>query len=82
MTNHSVGTVAGLDVGTEYVKAIVLGPDEKVLGRAVVPTRGYFQACAYEALTGALDDAQRTVADLAEVCTTGFAADCVAQATM
>jgi len=82
MTNHSVGTVAGVDVGTEYVKAIVLGPDEKVLGRAVVPTRGYFQACAYEALTGALDDAQRATADLVAVCTTGFAADCVAQATM
>ncbi len=82
MTNQPGGTVAGVDVGTEYVKAIVVGPDETVLGRAVVPTRGYFQACAYEALAGALDDAQRVTGDLAAVCATGFAANCVAQATM
>ncbi len=93
MTNRPAGTVAGVDVGTEYVKAIVLGPDEKVLGRAVVPTRGYFQACAYEALAAALDDAQHatkdpaaaccaTTKDLAAVCATGFAADCVAMATI
>jgi predicted CoA-substrate-specific enzyme activase len=82
MTEGTRSSVAGVDVGTEYVKALVLGADAQVLGRAVVPTRGYFEACAYEALAGALDDAQRASDDLAAVCATGFASKCVAQATL
>lgn len=79
--NGSNGNVAGVDVGTEYVKALVLGAEAQVLGRAVVPTRGYFEACAYEALAGALDDAQLGGDDLAAVCATGFGSQCVSQAT-
>lgn len=81
MTEQSSPIVAGVDVGTEYVKAVVLGEGERVLGRAVVPTRGYFQACAYEALTAAVDDAQRRAEDLKAVWATGFAAECVKGAT-
>jgi len=82
MTNGPNGSVAGVDVGTEYVKALVLGADAQVVGRAVVPTRGYFEACAFEALAGALDDAEREAGDLAAICATGFAPQCVAQATL
>lgn len=72
---------AGVDAGTEYVKAVVVDSHGRVLGRASVPTRGYFQDCAFEALGIALDDAQRVEADLIAVGSTGFAAGCVAQAT-
>jgi predicted CoA-substrate-specific enzyme activase len=74
--------VAGLDAGTECVKGLILAEDGKVIGRAIVPTRGYFQACAQEVLMAALDDAQIHQEDLAGICATGFASDCVPQATM
>lgn len=72
---------AGVDAGTECVKAVVVNAAGRVLGRAVVPTRGYFQACVYEVLAAALDDAQRNEADLAGIGATGFAMDCVRGAT-
>lgn len=72
---------AGVDVGTECVKAIIANAAGDVLGRSVVPTRGYFQACAHEALAAALDDAQVVEQELAGICATGFAASCVPQAT-
>ncbi len=73
---------AGVDVGTECVKAVVADRAGKVLGRAVVPTRGYFQACVHEVLAAALDDAQVVERSLAGICATGFAASCVSRATM
>ncbi len=73
---------AGVDAGTECVKAIVATVSGDVIGRAVVPTRGYFQACVQEAFMAALDDAQVREEDLAGVCATGFAASCVTQATL
>jgi predicted CoA-substrate-specific enzyme activase len=73
--------VAGADVGTECVKAIVLGEGGKILGRATVPTRGYFQACFDEALNNALQEAQAAVTHLAEICVTGFGGSCVQIAT-
>ncbi len=73
--------VAGADVGTACVKAIVLGDGGKILGRATVPTRGYFQACFDEALNNALQEAQAAVTHLAEICVTGFGASCVQIAT-
>jgi (R)-2-hydroxyacyl-CoA dehydratese activating ATPase len=72
---------AGVDAGTECVKAVVVAGAGQLLGRAVVPTRGYFQACVVEAMTAALDDAQRREADLAGIGATGFAASCVPGAT-
>jgi predicted CoA-substrate-specific enzyme activase len=73
--------VAGADVGTECVKAIVAGDGGEILGRATVPTRGYFQACFDEALANALGEAQLQAAQLSRVCVTGFGASCVPSAT-
>jgi predicted CoA-substrate-specific enzyme activase len=79
---ETIVATAGVDVGTEYVKAVVIAGDGKVLGRAAVPTRGYFQDRAYEALGTALEDARLGEADLAAVAATGFAADRVSHATL
>ncbi len=73
--------VAGADVGTECVKAIVAGDDGKILGRATVPTRGYFQDCFDEAIGNALQEAHLPAAQLSEICVTGFGASCVPVAT-
>ncbi|MBI3569343.1 MAG: hypothetical protein HY084_14180 [Gemmatimonadetes bacterium] len=81
MTAAEPRIAAGVDVGTECVKAIVAAEDGKVLGRAVLPTRGYFQACVYEALAAALDDAQRREDELAGIGATGFGSECVPGAT-
>jgi predicted CoA-substrate-specific enzyme activase len=82
MAETQIRTAAGVDVGTECIKAVVLCDDGRVLGRAVVPTRGYFQGCAYEALAAALDDAQQREADLVGIGATGFAMNCVPRATV
>jgi predicted CoA-substrate-specific enzyme activase len=68
--------VAGVDLGTECVKAIVAGADGKILGRAAVPTRGYFQDCFQEAMTTSLAEAQIPAAELRRICVTGFGASC------
>jgi (R)-2-hydroxyacyl-CoA dehydratese activating ATPase len=68
--------VAGADVGTECVKAVVVDGDRKILGRSIVPTRGYFQDCLQEALAVALNEAQVQAPALGGVCLTGFGASC------
>jgi predicted CoA-substrate-specific enzyme activase len=68
--------VAGADIGTECVKAIVAGQGGKILGRGAVPTRGYFQDCYREAMGNALAEAQVQAGDLKAVCVTGFGASC------
>src|SRR5512141_2597861 len=73
---------SGVDVGTECVKAVVVGDDGHVIGRAVTPSRGYFQACAYEALAAACDDAQTTQDALDAIGVTGFGMTCVSNATV
>ncbi|MCC7134662.1 MAG: hypothetical protein IT352_18530 [Gemmatimonadales bacterium] len=81
MATTELGLVtAGVDVGTEYVKAVVVAEDRRILGRASVPTRGYFQDRAYEALRAALEDARAGEADLAVIGATGFAPDRVPHA--
>jgi (R)-2-hydroxyacyl-CoA dehydratese activating ATPase len=82
MSQESMKLAAGIDIGTECVKAVVVGEDGRVRGRAVAPTRGYFQTCAHEALTSACEDAQADPAALAGIGTTGFAMECVANATV
>ena len=69
--------VAGVDLGTECVKTVVVDGDGKIVGRATVPTRGYFQDCFQEATGTALQEAKVPAAQLAAVCATGFAASCV-----
>ena len=73
--------VAGADVGTECVKAVVADDGGAILGRATVPTRGYFQDCFDEALGNALQEAQLAASKLSAVCVTGFGASCVPVAT-
>lgn len=68
--------VAGVDVGTECVKAMVLGADRQIMGRAVIPSTGYFQGRIKEALTGALEEAGKPEAAVARTCVTGFGARC------
>ena len=76
------GLVAGIDVGAECVKALVLGPEKEIRGRFVVPTRGRFEDCVQEAFAAALDEAQVRREDLAAVCATGFGARRVSGATL
>ena len=72
--------VAGIDVGTECVKVIVMRAEEGIVGRSVVPTRGRFERCVEEALHVAADEAQIGVEDLALLYATGFGATCVHRA--
>jgi predicted CoA-substrate-specific enzyme activase len=80
--NAKPAVVAGLDVGTECVKAIVLDENRTVLGRATAPTRGYFQERGQEALQSALDEAKVTRGELADLCITGFGRTCIAGGTL
>jgi predicted CoA-substrate-specific enzyme activase len=68
--------VAGADLGTECIKAIVASDDGKILGRASVPTRGYFQDCYREAMSNALGEAQVPPEKLGAIRVTGFGASC------
>lgn len=82
MPDHDLHIAAGVDVGTECVKAVVVSADGRTLGRAVKPSRGYFQACAYDALAAACDDAQTDRSALDGIGATGFGMDCVHDATV
>ncbi len=72
--------VAAVDVGTECVKAVVMEKDVGIRGRAIVPTRGYFQHRVEEAMDQALDEAKITRSDIEAIAATGFAAECVPDA--
>jgi predicted CoA-substrate-specific enzyme activase len=82
MAEREPRIAAGVDVGTECVKAAIVTEDGRVIGRAVMPTRGYFQTCVYEALAAALDDAQRKEEELSGIGATGFGMECVPKATL
>ena len=71
----------GIDVGTECVKAAVLDRAGNLVGNAIVARAGYFQDRVTEVQALALDDAQVTDRDLAGICATGFAENCVPSAT-
>ncbi len=75
------GSIAGVDVGTECVKAVILDDDGAILGRAVVKTRGYFEERAREVLDASLDDAQIAENELAGIYATGFGGRLVPGAT-
>lgn len=72
---------AGADLGTECVKVVVADGEGKVLGRATVPTRGYFQDCYEEAMGNALSEAQIPAGELTAICATGFGASCAPPAS-
>lgn len=82
MPSNSAVIAAGVDVGTECVKAVVITDGGRTLGRSVLPTRGYFQVCAHEALAAALHDAGSRLEDLVGVGATGFGMTRVPGATV
>jgi predicted CoA-substrate-specific enzyme activase len=80
MAEHDLA-VAGMDVGTECVKAVIMDGNGILRGRAVVPTGGYFQDRCQEAMAAALDEAQVNQAQLGGICATGFGKTNVTSAT-
>lgn len=69
-------TVAGIDVGTECIKVMVMREDHQIIGRSILPTSGFFRDRSHEALKAALAEAQVDPSELSLVCTTGFGASC------
>jgi predicted CoA-substrate-specific enzyme activase len=63
---------AGIDVGSTYTKAVVLGSDDAIAGRAMAPTGFQLGKVAEATLAAAAADAGLEVADLAYVVATGF----------
>jgi predicted CoA-substrate-specific enzyme activase len=63
---------AGVDVGSTYTKAVVLGPDRAIAGRALRPTGFQLARVAEEALAAARREAGLGPADLAYTVATGF----------
>ena len=72
---------AGIDVGTECIKVVVINDQGMLLGSSIVARRGYFQDRVAEAFPVALEDAQVDVGGLHGICATGFAENCVPMAT-
>jgi predicted CoA-substrate-specific enzyme activase len=73
--------IAGIDVGTECVKAVVLDLQGAVRGRSLVTTRGDFNGRAKIAMEAALYDAGIDKPHFEGVCSTGFGRDLVESAT-
>ena len=72
---------AGIDVGTECIKVVVVDDQGTSLGSSIVARRGYFQDRVSEAFPVALEDAQVDAANVSGICATGFAENCVPMAT-
>ena len=81
MRLHHSKVMAGVDVGTECVKAVVVDEGGHILGRAVKPSSGYFEACSYDTLAAACDDANVELNSLDALGATGFGMECVSDAT-
>ena len=76
VVSEKMKTVAGIDVGTECIKVIVMDANRGITGRSVMSTGGNFRDRTHEALTAAVEEAKTQASDLARVCTTGFGASC------
>lgn len=63
---------AGIDIGTTYTKAVVVGPDGAIRGRGMVPTGFKLSEAAERALAQALEAAGLVRTDLNYVVATGF----------
>jgi len=63
---------AGIDIGSTYTKALVLGDDNEIAGRAVLPTGFKLTDAAERALQGALSDGEVRAERVAYVVATGF----------
>ncbi|HVO34877.1 MAG TPA: acyl-CoA dehydratase activase [Gemmatimonadales bacterium] len=63
---------AGIDVGSTYTKAVVLGPDRVIAGRAMRPTGFQLSRVAEEVLAAAAREAGIAPEDVAYTVATGF----------
>ncbi len=63
---------AGIDVGSTYTKAVVLGPDRVIAGRAMRPTGFQLSKVAEEALAAAVREAGIAPQDVAYTVATGY----------
>ena len=63
---------AGIDVGSTYTKAVVLGPDRAVAGKAMRPTGFQLSRVAEETLAAATREAGITPQDVAYTVATGY----------
>jgi predicted CoA-substrate-specific enzyme activase len=63
---------AGIDVGSTYTKAVVLGEDNTTVGRGLIKTGFKLGEAASRALDAALAEAQLQQADLAYIASTGY----------
>jgi predicted CoA-substrate-specific enzyme activase len=79
--SEAAALVAGIDVGTECIKTVILNRGREIRGRSILTTQGPFEGRVHESLMAALDDARADRADLAAVEATGFAANCAIAAT-
>lgn len=71
---------AGIDVGSATTKAVILGPGQKVLGSAIVPTGVSAARAADEALSLALIKASLEKASLGRAIATGYGRDLLSSA--
>ena len=63
---------AGIDVGSTYTKAVVLGPDHAIAGKAMRPTGFQLSRVAEEALAAAAREAGIAMQDVAYTVATGY----------
>jgi len=63
---------AGIDVGSTYTKALVLGPDDEIVGRAMQPTGFKLAEAAERAYRDAVSAAGLSVDDVAYLIATGY----------
>ena len=74
-TRRRAGTgrcAAGVDSGSTSTDAVILDPEQRICGRAILPTGAGAAAGAERALEQALQDAGLTPEDLGAVVTTGY----------
>ena len=71
--------VAGVDIGSAYSKAVVLGENHNILGWAVIPSGNDYRAAADTVLEQALKKAGLVLADLSHLASTGYGATSVLQ---
>jgi predicted CoA-substrate-specific enzyme activase len=62
---------AGIDVGSTYTKAVIIGPDREPLGRAMLPTGFRLEVAAGQALDAALENAGRSRPEVDYIVSTG-----------
>lgn len=63
---------AGLDMGSTYIKAVILSEDQVICGKAIAPTGSKLSETSEEVLAAALKEAKLTREDIKYIITTGY----------